>query len=393
MTSNAADSLARLHAPAVTVFDAELLGCAAVRIPALLRCRNGRLVAFAEARHHSPGDTGRIDVIASTSQDGFQWSPARTIATNGDGTHGNPVPIEASTGEIVLLTTTNGAHAKEGDILVGAVDRADGRRVHVTRLSSDLSQVGDAREITETVFDPTWAWYATGPGHGVRLASGRLVVAANHSYRRPAVPDGARDDDTQPSTAWFYGAHGLISDDDGHSWRLAWVTEGTDGIHGPNESALTVDPDRPEEVVVTIRNQHEGDAAARSAARTQHHATSLRSHQVLTGYDGPRVQCGVGADRGTGSILLTSPAAAGRRADLVLRVITDATSDTLGLLRAGPAGYSDMAVGEDVLDILVETGEASTHERIDLLRMDLMEMRRAVWARTPSSVGQTARGD
>ena len=103
------------------LFDSSELGCAAVRIPALLRCRNGRLVAFAEARHDGAGDAGRIDVIATTSLDSSAWSNPVVVAHGGSGTRGNPVPIEAGNGDIVLLTTSNGPAASEAEILAGTV--------------------------------------------------------------------------------------------------------------------------------------------------------------------------------------------------------------------------------------------------------------------------------
>src|SRR5690606_20146553 len=209
-----------------------------------------------EARHEGAGDTGQIDVIAAISHDGGQSFGAPVVVAHGDGgTRGNPVPVEAADRDIVLLTTSNAASATERDILAGAVPPEQSRRVHLTRLSPEL-EVREDREITAEAKREDWGWYATGPGHGIRLPSGRLVVPANHSV---LGEEGASP----------YGAHGLLSDDDGRTWRIGWVTGGIAGASGPNESALCPDPADPSEALVTMRNEHRDDTCTRLLARTR----------------------------------------------------------------------------------------------------------------------------
>ena len=375
-----------------TVLEAASLGVAAVRIPALLRCRDGRLVVFAEARHEGAGDTGQIDVIAAVSLDGGRSFGAPVVVARGEGgTRGNPVPIEAADGDIVLLTTSNAASATERDILAGAVPPAQSRRVHLTRLSPEL-EVREDREITAEAKREDWGWYATGPGHGIRLPSGRLVVPANHSVLggagdsgpadgRPADGD-PRDGDRSP-----YGAHGLLSDDDGRTWRISWVTGGIAGASGPNESALCPDPADPSEALVTMRNEHRDDACTRLLARTRDGGEALEAPQVLTGFAGPRLQTGLGALPG-GPALLSAPLREEARRDLALHAVTGpgpsgaepsgAACRPVGLLLEEPAGYSDLAVGPEAVHVLVETGDERPHERLDLITIDLPTALRAV---------------
>lgn len=346
------------------LFDSSELGCAAVRIPALLTCRDGRLVAFAEARHDGAGDAGRIDVIATTSLDGSAWSDPVVVAHGGSGTRGNPVPIEAGNGDIVLLTTSNGPAASEAEILAGTVGPEDGRRVHLTRLTPDLGPIGQDVEITDQAKKPDWGWYATGPGHGITLPSGRLVVAANHS-RLGATPGGSP-----------YGAHGLISDDDGLTWRISWITDGIEGASGPNESALAPDPFEPTEALVTCRNEHRDDPSTRTIARTAGGGERLGTHELLEGFTGPRLQSGIASLPEEGLVLLTSPLHAKARRDLALHVLDldaldGASCHPVGMVHQGPAGYSDLAGDAESLHVLVETGETTTHERIELVTLDL----------------------
>lgn len=372
-----------------TVLDAARLGITAVRIPALLLCRDGRLVVFAEARHENAGDTGQIDVIATVSDDeGESFGVPLTVAHGAGGTRGNPVPIEAADGDIVLLTTSNAATATERDILAGAVDTTQSRRVHLTRLSRDL-EVREDREITTEAKRKDWGWYATGPGHGIRLPSGRLVAAANHSVLGSSA--------TSP-----YGAHGLLSDDDGRTWRIGWVTGGINGASGPNESALCIDPAAPSESLVTMRNEHRSEACTRLLARTRDGGETLGATHILTGFAGPRLQVGLDALPG-GPALLCAPLRMESRRDLALHALlgpnpassgsskvrssaagtsASASSGTMcrpvGLLMEGPAGYSDIAVGPEAVHVLVETGDKTTHERLDLITIDLPTALRAV---------------
>ena len=71
-------------------------------------------------------------------------------------------------------------------------------------------------DITEVAKDPSWGWYATGPGVGIQIEhgpyAGRLVIPCDHSYDDPAgeVRDGLYE----------YGSHLIYSDDHGSTWQL-----------------------------------------------------------------------------------------------------------------------------------------------------------------------------
>ncbi|MFC0673284.1 exo-alpha-sialidase [Brachybacterium hainanense] len=386
-----------------TVLTPADVGAAAVRIPALLRCTDGQVLAFAEARRDGPGDTGEIHVVgrslppgtaaarmaaqapgipappASTPEESRGWSGPTILAQAAGRTMGNPAPVEAADGSILLLTTSNAASAHEEEIRARAVPEAEGRRVHVTRLGPDLCRIGATSEITAAVKDPAWGWYATGPGHGVRREDGTLVIAANHSR-----PDGR------------YAAHGLVSDDDGHSWRIGWITEDVAGARGPNESSLSLLPGEggTDRLLVTCRNEERGDASRRiigSLDRLPSHAP-LRAGPLfapLSGFPGPRIQCGLVATPGLEGVeaLLTSPARAGSRTDLTLFAIAHGRCTELGLLLAGPAGYSDLALDGPDLLVLVECGDERTHERIALLRVPLTTIAAAAAAHLGAGPG------
>ncbi|MDN5852647.1 MAG: glycoside hydrolase, partial [Actinomycetia bacterium] len=191
------------------------------RIPSIIRADDGTLVAFAEGRE-TRSDAGSIDIVRRRSDDGgCTWGPQSVVADQGDNTIGNPSPVvDPRTGDIVLLSTRNAGTASEDEILRGDVPPEHSRRVFVQRSTDDGRTFSPLREITPTAKRADWRWYATGPGHSIALTRGehrgRLVVPANHSSAPPAgSPDTGEEDK-------YYGAHSLISDDGGRTWRIGF---------------------------------------------------------------------------------------------------------------------------------------------------------------------------
>lgn len=161
------------------------------RIPATVVTDQGTVLAFAEGRHNSAGDTGHIDVVLRRSTDGgCTWGPLAVVAAGDGDTRGNPAPVvDPRTGAIVLVTSYNSGAVTEGQIMRGEVTAEQSRRVFVQRSWDDGRNFTPPRDITAEVKLPTWRWYATGPGHAVALTrgvhAGRLVVPANHLPRLP----------------------------------------------------------------------------------------------------------------------------------------------------------------------------------------------------------------
>ena len=98
-------------------------------------------------------------------------------------TVGNPVPVFAH-GAVHMLFCTNGANDKERCVRLGLVPAAAGRRIWVVRSSAVGNKWSAPIEITSQAKHPDWTWYATGPGGGVVLHDGTIVVPANHAVPR-----------------------------------------------------------------------------------------------------------------------------------------------------------------------------------------------------------------
>src|SRR5213594_4256179 len=141
------------------------------RIPALAASKKGTLLAFVEGRKSGRSDTGDIDVLLRRSFDnGKTWTEAQVVADHGDDTIGNPCPVvDAGTRTIWLLLTGNPGKTNETQILD---DAGQGRRtVWVTHSNDDGATWAAPIEITSSVKEKEWTWYATGPGNGIQLES------------------------------------------------------------------------------------------------------------------------------------------------------------------------------------------------------------------------------
>ncbi len=163
------------------------------RIPAVVRCDDDSLVIFAEHRWNGDADAGHIGTVARRSTDGgISWGPQFFVADDGVNTLGNPVPIvDRSTGRLHLLLTGNRATDTEKEINEGTSE--DTRRVYRTFSDDHGVTWAPVAEITSSVKDPAWRWYATGPG-GCRAARRWPSSGALQPLRSGAVDlAGTRD--------------------------------------------------------------------------------------------------------------------------------------------------------------------------------------------------------
>ena len=180
----------------VDVFLGGTEGYHTYRIPAIVLSSKNTLLAFCEGRKMGSGDAGDIDLVLRRSTDGGKtWQPMQVVyEEDGDAkiTIGNPCPvIERTTGTIWLPFCRNND------------------RVFITKSTDDGLSWDKPVEITKDVKIPEWRWYATGPGHGIQLQSGRLVVPCDCNDIR----------DKKQHSLVFY------SDDRGQTWKPGSVTE------------------------------------------------------------------------------------------------------------------------------------------------------------------------
>ncbi|WP_330283513.1 sialidase family protein [Streptomyces sp. NBC_00588] len=343
------------------------------RIPAAVTTGRGTVLAFAEGRHNSAGDTGDIDVVLRRSHDGgCTWDPLQVVAAGDGNTRGNPAPVvDPRTGAVVLVTSYNSGAVTEAQIMRGEVTREESRRVFVQRSTDDGRHFTPVRDITDQVKPRSWRWYATGPGHAVALTrgrhAGRLVVPANHSAAPPA---GSSDTGQE---AKYYGAHALYSDDGGRTWQLGFVDDSYDGVNNSNESTAAQLPDG--RLYFSSRDQNGSSVGNRLDSYSGDGGESLdRPYAVQSTLDDvPVVEGSVLQLRGMDAPLLFSgpsvPTA--RRAMAIWHSTDGGRTFTKALtLSEQPAAYSDLVqVGHRTAGILYETGTTGTYDTIEFRRL------------------------
>ncbi len=186
-------------------------GYAAYRIPGVVMTPRGALTCC-EARHDAGSDWGKIDILIQR-EDGVRFF----LRGNETDTMNNPT----------LIADGEKTH------LIYHVNYA--RAFH--RTSMDFGATwSEPAEITQTyrAFPCEWNVCATGPGHGIRLSTGRLVapvwLANGRVHEGPAYVV-----DHHPSVAGC-----IYSDDGGATWSAGALI---DGIRDANETACVECPD------------------------------------------------------------------------------------------------------------------------------------------------------
>lgn len=323
------------------------------RIPALAVTTSGVVLAFCEGRRDGGGDAGQIDLLLRRSLDGGRsWEPHRTVNAEPGFTNGNPAPVvDRRTGTVVLLFSRNPADRNETDICAGRAART----VWVTRSTDEGLTWSEPEDVTSTTKERDWTWYATGPGHGVQLDSGRLVIPCDHAV-------GVRLDRWRDP----YRSHVIYSDDGGATWTLGGALP-----DGTNESTLA--QLRDGQLYFNVRNH--ADMGCRGYAFSDDGGESfgtLRWHPDLIE---PACQGSV-LSTASGALLFSNPAS-DRRESLTVRCSQDdGTTWSSGVLvTAGPAAYSDLAItDEGTVLCLYETGTEKLYESLQLATFSLDDL-------------------
>ena len=169
------------------LFSANSNGYYIFRIPSLVVSAKGSLLAFCSARKGNGGDWDPIDIVCRRSTDaGKTWSPISVIAHRDSLLCDNPTPIvDYKTGEIHLLYHVDYAKC----FYVKSID--DGKSW------SNPVDVTSAIEKFRNVYD--WNVLAPGPGHGIQMKNGRLVVpfwlSTGRPHHRPSIVVAVYSDD------------------------------------------------------------------------------------------------------------------------------------------------------------------------------------------------------
>ncbi len=175
------------------------------------------VLAFSEARI-DPSDTGAHDMVYKRSTDGgATWGATTYIETSTSGqcwTNTAPVVDRATNTIFFFYALNDGTNTST--------------RVFYKSSTNDGATFGNRVEITSMFAGNAagWTFHMPGPGHGIQLASGRLLLQLWH---RKAV--------SLPVNQRAYGVSVITSDDHGASWQLGGTIP-VDPAYPVNESRL-----------------------------------------------------------------------------------------------------------------------------------------------------------
>lgn len=222
----------------IPVFVSGTEGYKSFRIPAIVKAKNGDLLAFCEGRVQGSNDFGDIKIVLRRSTDkGKTWSALQVVASNYTLQAGNPAPVvdlsdpRFPQGRIFLFYNTGNNYEME-------LRKGKGHRNVLYKTSIDNGKTWSGptditlqvNRINQPEINPLWNFkedwrsYANTPGHAMQFDEGkykgRIYVAANHSSGNPR-PE-LRD----------YQAHGYYTDDHGATFHLSETVP----FEGSNES-------------------------------------------------------------------------------------------------------------------------------------------------------------
>jgi sialidase-1 len=327
-------------------------GSALYRIPGIVVTTKGTALAYCEARRKSGADWGEIEVHLRRSTDGGRtWSAPQHIAHSGERIEGNPHKHDEE-----------GAKEQTVNNPVAIVDR-DGKTIHFLycinyarcfymRSTDDGLTFSQPVEITAAfeAFRPKCPWnvLATGPGHGIQIKSGRLIVPVWLAY-------GKKPGDHSPSMAGT-----IYSDDSGSTWKAGDIALPNEGeLKNPNETSVAELSDGR----VMLNTRSVSKASRRLVTTSADGATGWSTPVFDDALWEPICMGGLVAyPEKPGTLLFSNPhsleldaegkpipGARGKRRNLSIKVSYDdgRTWPVNRMLEEGPSAYSDLAVLPD----------------------------------------------
>jgi sialidase-1 len=287
------------------------------RIPALVTTGKGTTLAFAEARKTNCEDWDEIDLVVKRTEDGGKtWSPARVLFHDGKRSVNQPAPVfDRQTGVLWLVFCK------------------DNQQVFVSQSKDDGVTWSDAREITRETKDPGWKYVASGPGHGIQLSSGRLLVAAWGDASPGPVS-------WPPAWGEVEFTFAMYSDDHGGTWQ-----RGRPMYENLTEEGMVAET-ADHRVYMALRSLH--GKRRRAHAWSGDGGASWSRIQFDDGLPEPPAHGSI-LRTGAGRLLFVNPASDQERIRLTARITEDdgKTWPFSRVLYEGSSAYSDLALAAD----------------------------------------------
>jgi Neuraminidase (sialidase) len=333
----------------VEIFRAGEGGYAHYRVPAIVVSPRGTVIAVTEARKSSRGDWGPQDILMRRSRDGGRtWDAPRSIARVEGEIPPNPVALAQNLDKPGDVTYNNivpiADHKRK---ILHFLFCAEYARCYAMQSGDDGDTFTNPVDITP-VFDEfrreyDWKVVATGPGHGIQLRSGRLLVPV-------WLSNGAGGHAHRPSLVAV-----IYSDDHGRNWRRGDVVIRHPELKNPSETvAVELAGGR---VALNIRHESPQHRRAFSYSKDGVRDWSLPEFHPqllepicmgsIVRYDNKRI---LFANPHSGEPRNPAlPEGNHKRQNVSVKLSSDEgkTWPVSRSLEPGPSGYSDLAVGPD----------------------------------------------
>ena len=343
------------------VFPQGMNDIARYRIPGIVVTHKGTVLAYAEARKNSSSDWGEIEIHLRRSTDGGKtWEPSKYVAHHGARLEGNPRKKKGGEREQTVNNPVAIVDRETGAIeFLYCINYA---RCYSMRSIDDGLTWSAPVDIT-AAFEPfrtkvDWKVIATGPGHGIQIKSGRLVVPVWLAY--------GKEGDHGPSSAGT-----IFSDDHGKTWQAGDLClPNEDDFGNPNETMITELSDG--RVMLVSRSVSKANRklittspdGARNWTKPDFHdqlwepicMASIIAHPSKLGtliFSNPHT---LKLDKQGKEV----PAGRGKRENLSIKLSRDdgKTWPINKTLEAGPSAYSDLAVMPDGTVLCLYEGKA-----------------------------------
>lgn len=200
------------------------------RIPGIVVTHRGAILAYAEGRRNTGSDWDTIDIVLRRSTDGgTTFSPLHVIGRVSGPITRNPVAIQRKQGKPTDVTYNNPVAIADRNGTVHFLFCVEYMRVFYMRSTDDGETFSTPVEITGSLdgIRAAWDWrvVATGPGHGIQLNNGRLLVPVWLAL-------GTQGNGHGPSSAAT-----IFSDDHGKTWHCGDIAiPSTPDVPSPNET-------------------------------------------------------------------------------------------------------------------------------------------------------------
>ena len=168
------------------------------RIPGLVVAGDGTILAFTEGRRDGHHDYHALYMLLKRSTDnGATWGPLQVLDGDGTRTHHNPTPVYDSDTGLVWLAYN-----------------IDADRFMVMSSADAGATWSEPIDVSDQVRKPGMTFCVAGPGHGIQLKDGTLVIPCDHHM-------GMRMDSI------YNTSHVVISSDHGATWQMGGSLSGS----------------------------------------------------------------------------------------------------------------------------------------------------------------------